>query len=84
MPGIVGGLFGYNFNNTTRLHSEIDTELLSNDAVAGRNRAETNVYSNEPLGAGHPLFVPVMDVTQSHTYRMEWFADQSAGWWTTS
>ena len=23
-PGIVGGIFGYNFNNTTRLHSEVD------------------------------------------------------------
>jgi beta-glucanase (GH16 family) len=76
VPGLVGGFFGYNFNNATRLDSELDTELLGTDAAAGRNRAQTNVYSNEPLGAGHPQFVPVTDLTQFHTYRMEWFPDR--------
>jgi hypothetical protein len=76
VPGLVGGFFGYNFNNATGLHSELDTELLGNDAAAGRNRAQTNVYSNEPLGAGHPQFVPLADLTRFHTYRMEWFPDR--------
>jgi hypothetical protein len=66
VAGIVGGIFGYNFNSATRLHSELDTELLGNDAAAGRNRAQTNVYSNEPVGAGHARFVPVIDLTQFH------------------
>jgi hypothetical protein len=76
VAGIVGGVFGYNFDSATGLHSELDTELLGNDAAAGRNRAETNVYSNEPSNAGHPQFVPVIDLTQSHIYRMELFPDR--------
>jgi beta-glucanase (GH16 family) len=76
VAGIVGGLFGYNFNSATGLHSELDTELLGNDAAAGSNRAETNVYSNEPSDAGHPQFVPVIDLIQFHIYRMEWFPDR--------
>ena len=74
--GIVAGIFGYNFNDTTRLHDEIDFESLGNDAVAGRRREETNVYSNEPLGAGHPRFVPDGDLTAFHTYRIECFPDR--------
>ena len=76
VPGFVGGFFGYNFNSSTGLDNELDTELLSNDAAAGRNQAETNVYGNEPLGAGHPQFVGVLDLTQFHTYRMEWFPNR--------
>jgi beta-glucanase (GH16 family) len=76
VAGIVGGLFGYNFNSATGLHSELDTELLGNEVAAGRNRAETNVYSNEPSNAGHPQFVPAIDLTQFHIYRMEWFPDR--------
>ena len=75
-PGFVGGLFGFNFHTATGLHSELDFELLSNDAAAGRTQVQTNVYGNEPLGAGHPLFVPVTDLTSFHTYRMEWFPDR--------
>jgi hypothetical protein len=76
VPGLVGGFFGFHFDNTTKLDNEVDHELLSNDAVAGRNREQTNVYSNEPLGAGHPEFVPVTDLTKFHTYRIEWFANR--------
>lgn len=76
VAGIVGGLFGYNFNSATSLHNELDTELLGNDAAAGHNRAETNVYNNEPSDAGHPQFVPVIDLAQFHIYRMEWFPDR--------
>jgi beta-glucanase (GH16 family) len=76
VAGIVGGIFEYNFNTETGLDNELDTELLGNDAVAGRNRVQTNVYSDELLGAGHAQFVPVIDVTQFHIYRMEWFLDR--------
>src|SRR5216684_1546630 len=75
VAGLVGGFFGYNFTSASQ-HSEVDDELLGNDAAAGRNREQTNVYSNEPLGAGHTLFVPVTDLTAFHTYRMEWFPDR--------
>ena len=73
-PGIVGSIFGYNFDFSTHLHDEIDFELLGNDAAAGRNRVHTNVYANEPLGAGHGQFVPVTDLTSFHVYRMEWYS----------
>ena len=76
VAGVVGGTFGFNFNSVTQLHDEADFELLGNDAVAGRNQAQTNVYSNEPLGAGHTQFVPVADLTSFHTYRIEWFSDR--------
>jgi hypothetical protein len=69
IAGLVGGLFLYNASP----HSEIDFELLGNDAAAGRSREETNIYSNEPLGVGHPLFVSSADPTSFHTYRVEWF-----------
>ena len=77
VPGFVGGLFGFNLvDPATGIHNELDVELLSNDAAAGRNRVVTNVYSNDPPGPGHPLFVPVGDITAFHTYRMEWFPDR--------
>jgi hypothetical protein len=72
--GIVGSVFGYNFDFSTHLHDEIDFELLGNDAAAGRSRVQTNVYANEPLGAGHGQFVPVTDLTSFHVYRMEWYS----------
>ena len=77
VPGIVGGFFGFDLvDPATGIHDELDTELLGNDAAAGRNRFNTNVYSNDPPGPGHPLFAPVTDITAFHTYRMEWFADR--------
>src|SRR5262249_45369744 len=75
-PGLVGGFFGYSFNNNTGLDNELDDELLGNDAAAGRNRLETNVYANQPLGAGNGQFVPVSDLTSFHIYRIEWFPDK--------
>jgi hypothetical protein len=77
VPGFVGGLFGFNLvDPVTGIHNELDYELLSNDAAAGRNRVVTNVYSNDPPGPGHPLFVPASDLTAFHSYRMEWFPDR--------
>src|SRR5262249_14963573 len=56
------------------LHDEIDFELLGNDAAAGRNRVQTQIYGNEPLGAGHPEFDTISsNVTNFHTYRIEWY-----------
>ena len=75
--GIVGGIFSYNFSTITHLHDEIDFESLTNDAVNGRNREQTNVYGNELLGSGHTQFVPVVgSLTSFHTYRMEWLPDR--------
>ncbi len=76
VPGVVGGFFAYHFNTITRLHDEIDYELLGNDAAAAANRVQTNAYRNEPLGVGHPQFVPLTGLTGFHTYRMEWFTDR--------
>ena len=71
VAGLVGGLFLYSASP----HNEIDFELLGNDAAAGRSQEETNIYSNEPLGVGHPLFVSGTDLTSFHTYRIEWFSN---------
>jgi beta-glucanase (GH16 family) len=77
VPGLVGGFFGFDLvDPATGIHNEVDTELLGNDAAAGINQVNTNVYSNDPPGSGHPAFVPVSDVTAFHTYRMEWFPDR--------
>ena len=73
-PGIVGGLFLYGTNPlNANLHDELDFELLGNDALAGRNQVQTQIYGNEPLGAGHPEFDPVSGLTSFHTYRIEWY-----------
>ncbi len=67
--GIVGGMFSYT-TNSGGLHDEIDFEALSNLP----NQIQTNIYANEPLGAGHPEFDPIASaVTADHTYRIEWF-----------
>ncbi len=73
VAGMVGGIFGY---NTGTLHDELDDELLTNEVASQRSRLQTNVYANEPLGAGHTLFTPVQDLTAFHTYRMEWLPDR--------
>ena len=66
--GIVGGIFFYG-NTSNGSHDEIDFEALSNKL----DYIQTNVYANEPLGAGHPQFNPISsDLTKDHIYRVEW------------
>jgi beta-glucanase (GH16 family) len=76
VPGMVGGIFGYNINAASGPHNELDFESLSNDAAAQRDRALTNVYSNQPLGAGNFEYVPGAGPTDYQTYTMEWFPDK--------
>ncbi len=67
--GLVGGMFSY-ANNSGNLHDEIDFEAVSNKP----DQIQTNIYDNEPLGAGHPQCNPIEGVvTQDHLYRIEWF-----------
>jgi len=74
--GIVGGFFPFVTLPNDR-HDEIDFEALSNDLVAGRNRIQTNIYANEPLGEGHPAFKPIATpLNKFHTYRIEWLPDR--------
>ena len=71
--GIVGGIFPYFLFDPTGTHDEIDYELLSNDAVTGANRADTNIYSRAPGNSvGNPQFVPDQNITQFRVYRIEW------------
>jgi beta-glucanase (GH16 family) len=70
-PGIVGGIFLYALKpGSTTFHDEIDFELLTNLP----NGTQTNIYSNEPLGAGHPQFVSYTSgsITDYHTYEIKW------------
>ncbi len=67
--GIVGGMFTYSLNSGN-LHDEIDFEAVSNKPV----QIQTNIYANEPLGAGHPQFNPIFGaLTDTHIYRIDWF-----------
>ena len=53
--GIVGGIFLYVLKSgSNTLHDEIDFELMTNIP----NKFLTNIYSNEPLGTGHPILLP--------------------------
>jgi hypothetical protein len=73
--GLVGGIF--TFSGNAKSHNEIDWEALSNDLAAGKNQIQTNVYANEPLGAGHVQFVPISSpLTDYHVYRVEWLPNQ--------
>jgi beta-glucanase (GH16 family) len=75
VAGIVGGMFSYN-SNSGGLHDEIDFEAVSNHP----DQIQTNIYANEPLGAGHPEFDPIASsLTVEHTYRIEWF-DNALRW----
>ena len=66
--GIVGGMFSYS-TSTNNIHDEIDFEAVSNKP----NNIQTNIYANEPLGAGHPQFNPISsELTKDHVYRIEW------------
>lgn len=68
--GIVGGIFLYDLTcSCGALHDEIDFELLTNDI----NKVHTNIYSNEPLGTGHPDSVSVVNpFTDYHSYEIKW------------
>jgi hypothetical protein len=52
-PGIVGAVFGYNFNQTTQLHDEIDTELLEmtppRDAIAHKPMSTTTNHRGRDI-----------------------------------
>lgn len=75
MPGVVGGIFLYALKpGSTTLHDEIDFELLTNLA----DRVQTNIYSNEPLGIGHPEFVSYASglISDYHTYEIKWQSTQ--------
>ncbi|MFZ4525879.1 MAG: family 16 glycosylhydrolase [Chlorobium sp.] len=53
---------------TASLHDEIDSEVMSNKL----DQIQTNIYTNEPLGAGHSQFNPIEGVvTEDHLYRIE-------------
>lgn len=70
-PGIVGGIFLYALKpGSTTLHNEIDFELLTNLP----DKVQTNIYSNEPLGKGHPEFVSYTSglITDYHIYEIKW------------
>ena len=74
--GVVGGIFLYappaGTNNAP--HDEIDFELLGNDP----NHVWTNIYGNEPLGAGHPATHSYASgsATDYHTYQIRWLPNQ--------
>jgi hypothetical protein len=69
--GIVGGIFSYSSSSSVA-HDEIDFEALSNLP----DNIQTNIYHDEPLGAGHPRFHTISgDLSVDHTYRIEWFKD---------
>lgn len=75
MLGIVGGIFLYALKTgSTTSHDEIDFELLTNVP----NGVQTNIYSNEPLGIGHPQFIPYTtgSITDYHTYEIKWHLNQ--------
>jgi beta-glucanase (GH16 family) len=74
-PGIVGGIFLYALKpGSTTLHDEINFELLTN-LPSG---VQTNIYSKEPLGTGHPQFVAYTSgsITDYHTYEIKWEPNQ--------
>ncbi|MGH8549066.1 MAG: glycoside hydrolase family 16 protein [Methylococcales bacterium] len=72
--GLVGGIFHFEYFPATGLHSEIDFEFLSNSP----DKVQTNVYSNEPFGAGHFAFagIPGLDLTRFNTYRFDWLPSE--------
>jgi len=73
-PGMVGGMYTYSLNPDGTTHNEIDFEAVSNHP----NEIQTNLYTNEPHGAGRPQFDAFSgsgSLTDYHTYRIEWFKD---------
>jgi hypothetical protein len=79
--GAVMSLFGYRREGTCEggyLTSEIDLEILSNLYLEPPVGLLTNVYVDEPPGAGHPEVVPVSATFPGtyNTVRVEWFPDR--------
>jgi Glycosyl hydrolases family 16/Secretion system C-terminal sorting domain len=71
--GIVGGIFLYDLTGSGTTHDEIDFELVTNEL----NEVHNNIYSDEPLGAGHPDFAFITTpITDYHTYVMKWLPDE--------
>lgn len=73
--GVVGGIFLYSLRpGSSTLHDEIDFELLGNRP----NQVQTNIYGAEPLGVGHPVFVPYASgsATDYHLYEIDWLPSQ--------
>jgi len=72
--GIVGGIFLYSPPDINGLHDEIDFELLSNST----GTILTNIYGNEPLGIGNPIYssYPSGLNTDYHTYQIQWLSNQ--------
>ena len=67
--GVVGGIFLYDLTGGGSNHDEADFELLTNRP----SQFQTNIYSNEPLGAGHPQFESLTGaITDYHTYVIKW------------
>lgn len=80
--GVVGGLFLY-YLKPGGAHDEADVELLSNEVASGGRRFQSNIYDNEPLGAGAPWFSRLPNrgrITEYHTYGMR--ITRSAVTWT--
>jgi hypothetical protein len=74
-PGIVGGIYLYALQpGSVTIHDEIDFEFLTNRP----DQVQTNIYANEPLGLGHPQFIPFTSgsMTDAHTYEIKWLKDQ--------
>ncbi len=74
-PGVVGGIFLFAFRDEGEdLHDEIDFEIVTSEPDA----VMTNVYKNEPLGAGHPQFSVYASgkITDYHTYEIKWEPDK--------
>ena len=68
--GIVGGIFLYCMKPDGYNHDEVDFELMSNHPSV----LNTNIYCNEPLGAGQPIVYafPYGSALTYHTYQILW------------
>jgi uncharacterized membrane protein len=74
-PGTVAGIFLFaRKSDIDTLHDEIDFELLGNQP----NKISTNIYSNEPLGDGHPMSYPhpTGSITDYHVYEIQWLPNK--------
>jgi beta-glucanase (GH16 family) len=73
--GTVGGIFLYSLlPGSDTIHDEIDFEILGNKP----GQVQTNIYGNEPLGAGNSSFVnyPSGSATDYHIYEIKWLPNQ--------
>lgn len=78
--GYVGGApFFYGIKSDGVNHDEDDFELVSNQAVSGSNKVNTNIYANEPQGNGSPKFYALPKggkLTGYHTFRTTLYSDK--------